>query len=77
MQTNMTTADTMTDKQINRAIAEVCGIAGKDEHGPIYNTRQKATVNEQLTVQEATTEEFLVDEKEVQASHRRHWNDTY
>jgi hypothetical protein len=35
---NMTTADTMTDKQINAAIAKACDIVGKDKYGPIYKT---------------------------------------
>ena len=28
----------MTDKQINQAIAEACGIVGKDQYGPLYQT---------------------------------------
>jgi hypothetical protein len=36
MQTNTTTADTMTDEQINEAIAQACGIVGKS--GEIYKT---------------------------------------
>ena len=28
----------MTDSQINQAIAEACGIVGKDEYGPLYQT---------------------------------------
>ena len=28
----------MTNKQINAAIAEACGIVGKDEYGPLYQT---------------------------------------
>jgi hypothetical protein len=28
----------MTDKQINAAIAEACGIVGKDQYGPLYQT---------------------------------------
>ena len=28
----------MTDQQINAAIAQACGIMGKDEYGPLYQT---------------------------------------
>ena len=28
----------MTDQQINQAIAEACGIVGKDQYGPLYQT---------------------------------------
>jgi hypothetical protein len=28
----------MTDEQINQAIAEACGIVGKDKYGPLYQT---------------------------------------
>jgi hypothetical protein len=28
----------MTDEQINQAIAEACGIVGKNEYGPLYQT---------------------------------------
>jgi hypothetical protein len=28
----------MTDEQINAAIAEACGIVGKDKYGPLYQT---------------------------------------
>ena len=28
----------MTDRQINQAIAEACGIVGKDQYGPLYQT---------------------------------------
>ena len=28
----------MTDQQINQAIAEACGITGKDKYGPLYKT---------------------------------------
>jgi len=28
----------MTDAQINQAIAEACGIVGKDKYGPLYQT---------------------------------------
>ena len=28
----------MTDSQINQAIAEACGIVGKDQYGPLYQT---------------------------------------
>lgn len=28
----------MTDQQINQAIAKACGIVGKDEYGPLYQT---------------------------------------
>jgi hypothetical protein len=28
----------MTDGQINAAIAEACGIVGKDQYGPLYQT---------------------------------------
>jgi hypothetical protein len=28
----------MTDEQINAAIAEACGIVGKDQYGPLYQT---------------------------------------
>jgi hypothetical protein len=28
----------MTDEQINQAIAEACGIVGKDEYRPLYQT---------------------------------------
>jgi cell division ATPase FtsA len=28
----------MTDQQINQAIAEACGIVGKDNYGPLYHT---------------------------------------
>ena len=28
----------MTDQQINQAIAEACGIVGKDKYGPLYQT---------------------------------------
>lgn len=28
----------MTDEQINAAIAQACGIVGKDEYGPLYQT---------------------------------------
>ena len=28
----------MNDQQINQAIAEACGIVGKDKYGPLYQT---------------------------------------
>jgi hypothetical protein len=28
----------MTDEQINAAIADACGIVGKDKYGPLYQT---------------------------------------
>ena len=30
----------MTDQQINAAIAEACGIVGKDQYGPLYQTEE-------------------------------------
>ena len=30
----------MTDQQINQAIAEACGIVGKDKYGPLYQTAE-------------------------------------
>ena len=30
----------MTDQQINQAIAEACGIVGKDQYGPLYQTQE-------------------------------------
>ena len=30
----------MTDQQINQAIAEACGIVGKDQYGPLYQTEE-------------------------------------
>ena len=30
----------MTNQQINQAIAEACGIVGKDKYGPLYQTAE-------------------------------------
>ena len=30
----------MTDQQINQAIADACGIVGKDQYGPLYQTEE-------------------------------------
>ena len=30
----------MTDQQINQAIAEACGIVGKNQYGPLYQTEE-------------------------------------
>ena len=30
----------MTGQQINQAIAEACGIVGKDQYGPLYQTEE-------------------------------------
>lgn len=30
----------MTDQQINQAIADACGIVGKDKYGPLYQTEE-------------------------------------
>ncbi len=35
----------MTDDEINKAIAEACGIVGKDQWGPLYRTKDGVVRN--------------------------------